>query len=166
MCFVAHNGDRFDYPILKAELYKIGCELYDDILCIDSLQMFRHLEEPSSTDLKESGCNGTVVTSPESQKLSKEIPIELCDGYDEILLEAINSFENECGNTEKVQIMNESTPKKTINTSQIFDRGVMNDSVQDQLYFAPTSTSFNKNTKSDNTVIVNPPKARKRLNLG
>jgi hypothetical protein len=36
VCLVAHNGNLYDFPILKAELEKAGAELGSRILCTDS----------------------------------------------------------------------------------------------------------------------------------
>jgi hypothetical protein len=36
VCLVAHNGNFYDFPLLKAELEKAGLELRSTILCIDS----------------------------------------------------------------------------------------------------------------------------------
>ena len=36
VCLVAHNGNFYDFPLLKAELEKAGVELGSRILCIDS----------------------------------------------------------------------------------------------------------------------------------
>ena len=33
---VAHNGNLYDFPLLQAELVKIGLELGSDIFCVDS----------------------------------------------------------------------------------------------------------------------------------
>jgi hypothetical protein len=48
VCFVAHNGGRFDYPLLWAELQSIGCQTFapngkESLLCIDTFEMFRDL---------------------------------------------------------------------------------------------------------------------------
>lgn len=43
ICFVAHNGNSFDYPILRAEIYKSGNQLSGDILCVDSIEAFKGL---------------------------------------------------------------------------------------------------------------------------
>jgi DNA polymerase III epsilon subunit-like protein len=37
MCLVAHNGNAYDFPLLKAELEKVGIQLNPEILCADSL---------------------------------------------------------------------------------------------------------------------------------
>jgi three prime repair exonuclease-1 len=36
LCLVAHNGDLYDFPLLKAELEKAGITLPPDTLCADS----------------------------------------------------------------------------------------------------------------------------------
>ena len=36
VCLVAHNGDIYDFPLLKAELEKVGIKLSSGILCADS----------------------------------------------------------------------------------------------------------------------------------
>ena len=36
VCLVAHNGNLYDFPLLKAELEKAGTELDSQILCADS----------------------------------------------------------------------------------------------------------------------------------
>ena len=33
---VAHNGNKYDFPLLQAELHKIGGSLSSDLLCCDS----------------------------------------------------------------------------------------------------------------------------------
>ena len=37
VCLVAHNGNMYDFPLLKAELIKAGIQLGTDNLCADSL---------------------------------------------------------------------------------------------------------------------------------
>ena len=36
VCLVAHNGNAYDFPLLKAELDKLGLQLSEEILCADS----------------------------------------------------------------------------------------------------------------------------------
>jgi DNA polymerase III epsilon subunit-like protein len=36
VCLVAHNGDLYDFPLLKAEMDKAGTSLLSEILCADS----------------------------------------------------------------------------------------------------------------------------------
>ncbi|XP_055619315.1 uncharacterized protein LOC129764352 [Toxorhynchites rutilus septentrionalis] len=44
ICLVAHNGNRFDFIILKHELEAHKIELPHSVYCVDSLQLFRQLE--------------------------------------------------------------------------------------------------------------------------
>ncbi|KAF4519691.1 hypothetical protein B566_EDAN003941 [Ephemera danica] len=41
ICLIAHNGDKFDYPILTKELENIKKSLPEDILCADSVIFYR-----------------------------------------------------------------------------------------------------------------------------
>ncbi|KAI9555832.1 hypothetical protein GHT06_018349 [Daphnia sinensis] len=45
VCVVAHNGQKFDFPVLKAEFARINQALPIDILCADSLPIFKKLEQ-------------------------------------------------------------------------------------------------------------------------
>ena len=49
LCLVAHNGNQYDFPLLKAELKKVGVTLPCDTLCADSYlgikEIFKKREE-------------------------------------------------------------------------------------------------------------------------
>ena len=49
ICLVAHNGNQYDFPLLKAELEKVRMELPSDTLCADSYigmkEIFRKRDE-------------------------------------------------------------------------------------------------------------------------
>ena len=42
-CLVAHNGNLYDFPLLKAELEKVNIQMSPDILCADSYVGFKSL---------------------------------------------------------------------------------------------------------------------------
>ncbi|XP_050295254.1 uncharacterized protein LOC126735342 [Anthonomus grandis grandis] len=113
ICFVAHNGNRFDYPILQRELHLTGAKLLDDILCIDSLEAFRELYNKPSAPV--------VVPQQERtfESTGSVLPIEFQDGFDELLCKAVDDFESGPEKRLKyaleVQKINETTPKKVIN---------------------------------------------------
>nr|XP_029715337.1 three prime repair exonuclease 2-like [Aedes albopictus] len=44
-CLVAHNGNQFDYIILKKELADLNAQLPDNTYCVDSLPLFRALDQ-------------------------------------------------------------------------------------------------------------------------
>lgn len=44
VCLVAHNGNRFDFPIIQRQLKMLNMSLPDGTLCMDSLLFFRSYE--------------------------------------------------------------------------------------------------------------------------
>ncbi|XP_005075027.2 three-prime repair exonuclease 1 [Mesocricetus auratus] len=49
-CLVAHNGDRYDFPLLQAELAMLSIRSpLDDAFCVDSIAALKALEQPSSS---------------------------------------------------------------------------------------------------------------------
>ncbi|XP_020926287.1 three-prime repair exonuclease 1 [Sus scrofa] len=45
-CLVAHNGDRYDFPLLQAELAMLGlASALDDTFCVDSIAALKALEQ-------------------------------------------------------------------------------------------------------------------------
>eukprot|EP00057_Strongylocentrotus_purpuratus_P015868 XP_011670342.1 PREDICTED: LOW QUALITY PROTEIN: three prime repair exonuclease 2-like [Strongylocentrotus purpuratus] len=58
VCLVAHNGKRFDFPMLRTELSRLTAEeLFEDLFCADSLEGFTsnfatETEEPISLKRK------------------------------------------------------------------------------------------------------------------
>ncbi|KAF7487463.1 three-prime repair exonuclease 1 [Marmota monax] len=48
-CLVAHNGDRYDFPLLQAELAMLGlASILDGAFCVDSIAALKALEQASS----------------------------------------------------------------------------------------------------------------------
>ena len=50
---VAHNGDKFDYPLLKSELNKVNSDLDSSILTIDSLPAMRNIFDEMIATIKD-----------------------------------------------------------------------------------------------------------------
>ncbi|XP_044299418.1 three prime repair exonuclease 2-like isoform X1 [Varanus komodoensis] len=48
VCLVAHNGNGFDFPILRAELKQVGADLPASIGCLDTLPALRELVKSGS----------------------------------------------------------------------------------------------------------------------
>ncbi|KAM6161242.1 three-prime repair exonuclease 1 [Erethizon dorsatum] len=49
-CLMAHNGDRYDFPLLRAELAMLGLAgALDGAFCVDSISVLKALEQSSST---------------------------------------------------------------------------------------------------------------------
>lgn len=83
VCLVAHNGTRFDFPILKKQILDCDKEIPSNILVIDSLHVFRELDnleedeklpkietEIVSTDEESEG----IEIKNEMQKLNETTP--------------------------------------------------------------------------------------------
>ena len=76
VCLVAHNGYRFDFPLLKSELQRLGKSLPHGLLCADSLDAFKAIDEEvrqskklseeqfriTVTPYRKSGCNEAGVS--------------------------------------------------------------------------------------------------------
>lgn len=62
VCLIAHNGFRFDFPLLKAELASIERDLPEGLLCLDSWEMFRCLDGCPVLDRSQ------FIVSPENSK--------------------------------------------------------------------------------------------------
>ncbi|XP_054276357.1 uncharacterized protein LOC128995374 [Macrosteles quadrilineatus] len=69
LCFVAHNGNKFDYPILKSELLKIGKEFPGEIFCVDTLPGFRELLSPKCEE------NGDVFNDIRPLESTSNVPV-------------------------------------------------------------------------------------------
>ncbi|KMQ90054.1 three prime repair exonuclease 2 [Lasius niger] len=52
VCFAAHNGNRFDYPIFLHELERINKIFDDKILCIDTWKMFQDFFKKRDSEAK------------------------------------------------------------------------------------------------------------------
>ncbi|KAM4019525.1 three prime repair exonuclease 2 [Anomaloglossus baeobatrachus] len=52
VCLVAHNGFFYDFPLLKTELLQQNEDFPGTMLCLDSLEAFRNLDDPTSKYVK------------------------------------------------------------------------------------------------------------------
>ncbi|KAJ8977889.1 hypothetical protein NQ317_010084 [Molorchus minor] len=101
ICFVGHNANNFDYPILRREIEKTGCSLIDGVLCIDSINTFRdlHLEEVEARQSEGSS--------------SHSVPLEFTAEYDQILCNTVEQLESGMSQTVvDAKRRNETTPIK------------------------------------------------------
>ena len=77
LCLVAHNGNQFDFPLLKAELDKAGSNLPVGTLCVDSYTAMKQiLSGPKNIQ--------QLVIETETHKTPKQ-SLTLKDGSHEIL---------------------------------------------------------------------------------
>lgn len=86
ICLLAHNGNKFDFPLLVAELKRINQSLDKSLLCADTLEAFRSLDglparyEPSSnhnTPIKNTTvpnkCVSAAALSPMKRKGTSDL---------------------------------------------------------------------------------------------
>ena len=90
-CFVAHNGNQFDFPIFLWELQNIDKVLSEDILSIDMLHLVRaFFAQENNPIMQTNEAQGINRTSCNTE----DIKILLDDGYDAILSDALDSAMN------------------------------------------------------------------------
>ena len=51
ICLVAHNGTTYDFPLIKAELEKVGIQLNPEVLCADSLHGIKKIFQVKSENV-------------------------------------------------------------------------------------------------------------------
>lgn len=73
VCLLAHNGNKFDFPLLLKELQRVGKELPSELLCADSIQAFQGLDGYMDPNKKQKTFEGSTsqptsrVTTPLDQ---------------------------------------------------------------------------------------------------
>ena len=114
VCLVAHNGNAYDFPLLKAELEKLGTELNPGTLCVDSLLGLRALlqkqgkterRNPANVNYKEIKAR-EIYAATELVKAGM-FEAEMMEGHSDLLDE---------GSTKINQADSEVTPRRSIKT--------------------------------------------------
>ncbi|XP_039450796.1 three prime repair exonuclease 2 [Culex pipiens pallens] len=95
-CLVAHNGNRFDFPILKKELEALKAHLPDATYCIDSLPLFQTLDQISTQQEK-------IAQENEKNELAD---LELT------AISAMEELEGKETTLSQMQKLNETTPRR------------------------------------------------------
>lgn len=96
-CLVAHNGNRFDFVILKKELESLNAQLPDDTYCVDSLPLFQALEQAREQKAKAAQENAD----------NELADLELC------ALTAMEELEGSPSTLSLMQKRNETTPQRS-----------------------------------------------------
>ncbi|KYN43597.1 Three prime repair exonuclease 2 [Trachymyrmex septentrionalis] len=157
ICFAAHNGNNFDYPIFLEELKCINKILSDEILCIDTWKMFedfykkRNLERTIFQDLLNDEFNDAlstmdmdVVTEEESKIIATTSTVRIMLPCDDKYIKAVNTKVDNCNNDVDVQSSknpmqeaNETTPKaqKTKPENVFMQRPVKKNNLKKRLNF-------------------------------
>lgn len=83
LAIVAHNGDRFDFPILKAELNNVGSmEKFADLQCVDTLNAIKDIDALQQKDIEILEILEITETAKSfnfkdmDEEVSKELPVK------------------------------------------------------------------------------------------
>jgi hypothetical protein len=68
VCFIAHNGNLYDYPLLRAELEKAGSTLGSEILCVDSYVGIKEIKK-----IEDTIADGSKLVSFEIKAVSDKV---------------------------------------------------------------------------------------------
>ncbi|XP_076635757.1 uncharacterized protein LOC143348910 [Colletes latitarsis] len=128
-CFVAYNGNNFDYPIFLWELKNINKVLGEEIFSIDMINLTKDFFAIKKDPIKR--VNNAETITPNSS-ITDDTSTLLNDGYDQILSDALDSImsrdfnntnKNESNNVlntpksscyKKIKEINEKTPESQI----------------------------------------------------
>ncbi|XP_024871036.1 uncharacterized protein LOC112454073 [Temnothorax curvispinosus] len=134
ICFAAHNGDKFDYPIFLGELERINKIFNNEILCIDTWKMFqdffkkRDLEPKVVQDLLNDEYNDSL-SMLDMDVVMEEVPkvvattstvqtMLFCgDKYTKVINNNVEKYSNDTNiqsSNNPLQETNEKTPKNQI----------------------------------------------------
>ena len=111
VCLVAHNGNLYDFPLLKAELEKAGQELDSQILCVDSYVGIKEIFLERE-DRKEKG----IVEDRKMEKsdMRNHVKIEIDAVAAQMKIGEKRKFqENICSSKIVTKQENETTPVKS-----------------------------------------------------
>lgn len=71
ICLVAHNGRRFDFPLLKAELARYDLNLQGEVLCVDSFVLIPKIDKQWFTERLQ--LQKQQLPTPEAKTVEKQI---------------------------------------------------------------------------------------------
>lgn len=106
ICLIAHNGNNFDFPIIKKTFEMVKMSLPPDILCADSREIITAIDEELEPKIKQ--------VQPDAPESSEECFTAKVDSDDELCENALIDFEKNVKTPIDWQKLNETTPKRTI----------------------------------------------------
>lgn len=144
ICLVAHNGNRFDFPVLQAELKRLNYSLSPDVVCADTLVAFRAIclseKQAIALEAKENAekeevhdellqpVKNSPITDDEIELLLSQ-DLESFTGIDDALITEVKETKNNplTYTPKKEQVFkeilspsqNEKTPQKTDTASNL-----------------------------------------------
>ncbi|KAG7211497.1 hypothetical protein KM043_010767 [Ampulex compressa] len=89
ICFVAHNGNGFDYPVFLSEVANINKDLSETILCVDTYVMFKQFFVKRMISSQQEALSNTMKVM--NCLKEEDVSILFDDGYDDVLSFALDS---------------------------------------------------------------------------
>ncbi|XP_068972308.1 uncharacterized protein [Bombus flavifrons] len=87
-CFIAYNGNNYDYPIFLSEFKNIEKSFSENVLSIDMMHLVKEFFSCKQNPRKEMNIVQPIAGSSDCT----EVSILLNDGYDKILSDALDSI--------------------------------------------------------------------------
>ncbi|XP_055607806.1 three-prime repair exonuclease 1 [Uranotaenia lowii] len=137
-CLVAHNGNRFDFLILKREFESLNIKLPEETYCIDSLQLFQELEKFRENQTK------SIQQNEHNELIDLEVTA----------LTAMEELEGTDGTLTQMQKINETTPQRCTKLSENYKRALRS--------YLDVTPSQECTTASDNN-RASPPRSKRQL---
>ncbi|KFM60848.1 Three prime repair exonuclease 2, partial [Stegodyphus mimosarum] len=108
ICLLAHNGNKFDFPVLQAELNRINYSLESEILCADTLEAFRNIGINPNNSMKSQICSDKNFLNIQlNDNLHGKNPT-LDDEVEALLSEDLDLFRN----IEETEVQNNDSLEK------------------------------------------------------
>ncbi|XP_017885262.1 uncharacterized protein LOC108628085 isoform X2 [Ceratina calcarata] len=125
VCFVAYNGNRFDYPILLSELKTIGQTFSEDILSIDMMYIVKDFcsrktrLELDYNNLLNDGYDEALSIALDStlkHVMKMDCDNDACSNETRVTVASSNDVNNSPGTSyaKRMQAINEKTPESQI----------------------------------------------------
>lgn len=176
VCLIAHNGDKFDFPLLKKKHEKLEGTFPFTVKCCDSLPIFKKIDEMKTARIKEllknsyslqqwtvANDNGLLLGADieELMEPSKEVKAE-SEGIDKIFQKIVknelNMIEQENkkpieNDVKLIQAANETTPKALTKATNLQPRAqALNEARQpptaSKRELFPSTSSVNNDKRS------------------
>ncbi|XP_014207458.1 uncharacterized protein LOC106638677 [Copidosoma floridanum] len=183
VCFVAHNGKRFDYPVFLAELERINKSIPDEILCVDSLTAFKEFYSELQSDTPQPTLENIPMGRDEvdeelaALEIKKSRMLISDDNWNDALYSVLDGFEKETSSNRKMTSVSEFG-KDVLDSISYKPKDTVRDYVAPKVQLSPKSMQVVNETTPVNQIIkdsavkatINPRNilnsVRKQLNFG
>ena len=78
VCLVAHNGDAYDFPLLKAEMEKVDTPLDPMILCVDSYIGIRSIYKKKAEEDQLKTTRNKISVNSDKSIIQRNLKVAFC----------------------------------------------------------------------------------------